>query len=288
MHGNEPAGVLALEEVFRLLEQEPQQNPNFSFRGRLIGVRGNIQAILANKRYLKKDLNRQFTLNNIRKVRSRTEKHLIAEDLELRAIVDLVDQEIQDYQPSQVVIIDLHTTTADGGIFSIATNYEQSINIAKGMHAPVVTGLLAGIRGTTLHYFCPDNFACPIVSVTFEAGQHNDPQSAQRATAALINLLRSVKSVRPQDVENKHDQLLLNYSKGLPALVKLLHVQSITPGDGFQMMPGYQNFQPVKKGEVLAKTKDGPIAAPKDCLILMPLYQQQGEDGFFLVESLDD
>ena len=120
MHGNEPAGVLALEEVFRLLEQEPQHNSSFSFRGRLIGVRGNIQAILANKRYLKKDLNRQFTLNNIRKVRSTTEKHLIAEDFELRAIVDLVDQEIQDYQPSQVVIIDLHTTTADGGIFSIA------------------------------------------------------------------------------------------------------------------------------------------------------------------------
>ncbi|MEL7220668.1 MAG: succinylglutamate desuccinylase/aspartoacylase family protein [Bacteroidota bacterium] len=288
LHGNEPAGVLAMKEVFRLLNLEPQQNPSFSFRGCLIGVRGNIQAIKANKRFLEKDLNRQFTLSNINKVRSTEEKYLIAEDRELRAIVDLVDQEIETYQPSQVIVLDLHTTTADGGIFSIATNYEQSINIARGMHAPVVTGLLAGIKGTTLHYFCQDNFACPIVSVTFEAGQHNDPQSAQRATAAIINLLRSVRSVRPQDVENKHDQLLINYSDGLPALVKLLHVQSILPGDGFEMMPGYQNFQRVRKGEVLAKTNDGPITASQDCLILMPLYQQQGEDGFFLVESLKD
>jgi succinylglutamate desuccinylase len=283
LHGNEPAGILAIEEVLSLLNQKKLHNPDFVFRGRLIGIRGNIQALKAGKRFLEKDLNRQFTNENIQRVRSLELDQLVAEDRELREIVDFVDQEVYSYHPDQIIILDLHTTTADGGIFSIATDYEDSITIARAMHAPVVTGLLAGIKGTTLHYFCQDHFPYPIVSVTFEAGQHEDPQSSQRATAAIINLLRSVKSIRPKEVENKHDQLLIDYSEGLPSLAKLISVHTLKPDDEFEMMPGYQNFQEVKKGEVLAKTRYGIITAPIDCLILMPLYQRQGEDGFFLV-----
>jgi succinylglutamate desuccinylase len=287
LHGNEPAGVVAIKEVFKLLKRAPQHNPDFSYRGRLIGVRGNIQAIKAGKRFLEKDLNRQFTNDNIQRVRAIPLDELAGEDRELREIVDFVDHEVYNYHPEQIIILDLHTTTADGGIFSIATDYEDSVTIARTMHAPVVTGLLAGIRGTTLHYFCRDHFPYPIVSVTFEAGQHEDPQSANRATAAIINLLRSVGSVRPNDIENKYDQLLIDYSKGLPTLAKLISVHTLKPDDQFEMMPGYQNFQPVKKGEVLATTRYGIITAPIDCLILMPLYQKQGEDGFFLVQSAD-
>ena len=50
------------------------------------------------------------------------------------------------------------------------------------------------------------------------------------------------------------------------------------------MNEGYLNFQEVKKGEHLANDKNGPIYASEDSLILMPLYQKKGEDGFFLVK----
>jgi succinylglutamate desuccinylase len=51
------------------------------------------------------------------------------------------------------------------------------------------------------------------------------------------------------------------------------------------MREGYKNFQAIKAGEVLADDKNGEIVAPEDCLLLMPLYQRQGTDGFFLVKG---
>ena len=38
MHGNEPAGVEALEILFTLIKNEPGLNPDFKFWGRMVGV----------------------------------------------------------------------------------------------------------------------------------------------------------------------------------------------------------------------------------------------------------
>ena len=65
IHGNEPAGIQAIEEVFERLDKEPLRNPDFEFSGHLLGIRGNLRAIQAGKRYLQKDLNRQWTKENI-------------------------------------------------------------------------------------------------------------------------------------------------------------------------------------------------------------------------------
>jgi succinylglutamate desuccinylase len=51
-------------------------------------------------------------------------------------------------------------------------------------------------------------------------------------------------------------------------------------------MPNYKNLQSIKKGEKLATDNKGDIKASEDCLILMPLYQAQGHDGFFLVKEV--
>src|SRR5690625_7909000 len=45
IHGNEKAGVTALEYLIKMLEVEPVTNENFSFSGRLVALRGNIQAL---------------------------------------------------------------------------------------------------------------------------------------------------------------------------------------------------------------------------------------------------
>jgi succinylglutamate desuccinylase len=52
------------------------------------------------------------------------------------------------------------------------------------------------------------------------------------------------------------------------------------------MRPGYANFQPIRRGEHLADDASGPVLAPEDGLILMPLYQSLGTDGFFLVQEV--
>lgn len=287
MHGNEPAGIQALELMFKMLEDEPITNPNFNFCGRILGLRGNLKAINEGKRFIEKDLNRQWTNENVERIKQATsDEELGPEDLEIKEILEVVEQEIEDYQAERIIVLDLHTTTAFGGIFTVAADDSESVEIGIELHAPVITGMLKGIKGTSLHYFCTKNFGIPTTPVVFESGQHNEDLSVNRAIAAITNCMRTIGCVRAQDVENRHDELLVTYSKGLPKVAELIMTHAINPGDNFNMKPGYKNFQPVKKGEILAHDKHGEIEASEDGRILMPLYQLQGEDGFFLVKDV--
>jgi succinylglutamate desuccinylase len=287
IHGNEPAGVKALDLMFKMLEVEPITNPEFIFKGRIVGLRGNLRALKQGKRYIHKDLNRQWTDENIARVLSADESTLDEEDMELKELLDVIDHEVNDYLPEKLVFLDLHTTTAFGGIFSIPTDDPESVRIAVELHAPVVKGLLNGIVGTTLHYFNNNRYAADTVAVCFESGQHDETLSINRAIAAITNCLRTIGCVKAEHVENRHDTLLIEHSTGLPKIADLIYCHKITKGSAFRMAPGFKNFQKIKKGELLAHDKNGAITAPTDGLILMPLYQKQGDDGFFIIEMLE-
>lgn len=286
IHGNEPAGIEAIAELLDRLEKEPLRNPDFQFNGRLLGLRGNVRAIKAGKRYLKKDLNRQWTKENIERITATAPTLLEAEDLEIKEILTLIQSEIKTYQPSKLIVLDLHTTTAHGGIFTVVTDAPDSIQIGIELHAPVIKGLLNGINGTTLHYFNTDNFQIPTVAVCFESGQHQEPLSTTRAVSALINCLRTIGCVDSSHIETKHDEILQEYSEGLPKLTQLIKIHRIQLGDEFKMRPGYKNFQWLEKGLAIADDKNGPIVIEEDCFLLMPLYQKQGDDGFFLIREV--
>ena len=288
VHGNEPAGADALALMFKMLEVEPITNPNFSFRGKIIGLIGNLQAQKQGKRYIQKDLNRQWTTMNIKRILQADKTRLKNEDLEIREILEIIHREIEAYQPEKIVLLDLHTTTAFGGIFAIVTDDIESIKIGVELHAPVIKGLLEGINGTTLHYFNECNLGIPTVAVCFESGQHDEQLSVNRAIAAITNCMRTIGCVRGEDVENRHDKLLIEFSEGLPKVSKLIMNHSIGETDEFVMLPGYENFQKVRKGEIVATDKNGPIKIREAGLILMPLYQKQGDDGFFLIRSVDE
>jgi succinylglutamate desuccinylase len=281
IHGNEPAGVHAMEQLFEMLYNEPIYNPAFLFFGNLVAIKGNLQALNAKKRYIKEDLNRILT-----KERIKHPETLQFEDIEIRNLINCIRFFIQKYQPEKLIILDLHTTTAHGGIFSITSLEQESERIAVELHAPVVRGIHSGIGGTTLHYFNSENLGVNTTTIVFESGQHDDPSSVDNATSAVINCLRSSGCVLSIDVEDKHDDLLTESAQYLPPLVSIRYTHHIKDGDNFVMHPGYQNFQPVRKDELLAHDKNGEIRSPMDALILMPLYQKQGTDGFFLVQEV--
>jgi succinylglutamate desuccinylase len=291
MHGNEPSGVRALQTLFQMLEDEPLHNPTFSFKGKIVGLIGNVQAYERRVRFIEKDLNRQFLLSNIENLKGIptqyfTFKKIDFEDSELIELLQTIENEINTYKPKNIIVLDLHTTSADGGIFTIVADDDESISVASELHAPVVKGFVQGTGGTTIHYFKTDNMGVPTIALSFEAGQHDDPLSEKRAIAWLVNALRATGCVRHEDVETKHEEILRGYSNKLPKIVQLIDSHKITLDDNFKMMPNYKNFQSVKEGETLAVDKKGYIKAPEDCLILMPLYQAQGQDGFFLVKEV--
>ncbi|MFM2268059.1 MAG: succinylglutamate desuccinylase/aspartoacylase family protein [Bacteroidota bacterium] len=306
MHGNEPAGVQAIEKLLEMLHEEPTKNPDFKFNGKLVGLIGNLAAFQQGIRYISEDMNRLFSTENIAKIR---EKALFAplkasdtggghfwedsdewnaEEREVNAFLNTIFKEIETYQPQKIVLIDLHTTSADGGIFAIPQDHDAaSLALAKSLHAPVVLGLTAGVGGTTLHYFTKQNFDFPTIAVAFESGQHGDPNSMSRAVAALVHLLRAVGCVAAEAVESRHEALLRRYTADLPRLVQLFYVHKIAAHADFAMLPNFKNFQFVEKNQPLARVGNDVVVAPKNCLVLMPLYQKRGNDGFFLVEKIE-
>ena len=283
IHGNEPAGVTALEQLFELIAEEPLINPGFTFRGELLALRGNLEALKVGRRYIDTDLNRIWTPFT----RGVDEAYPSAEARELDGLLAAIENALTDQPATELILLDLHTTTAEGGVFSVTGDDKPSLLLAAELGVPVVKGMLSNLQGTTLSYFREGRFDFdrPSRAITFEAGGHTEPAAVDRALAATINLLRSVGCVSPEDVSTHHEEILRRANGELPALMELVYVHDLSAADrtAFRMRPGYTNFLPVKAGELLADDAGGPIAAPCDGYVLMPLYQEQGEEGFFIV-----
>ena len=280
IHGNEPAGVTALEQLFDLLQEEPLINPGFSFRGELLALRGNLAALRIGHRYIDTDLNRIWNPGTRREPAA-------SEDWELDALLAAIAHALDETPASELILLDLHTTTAEGGVFTVTGDDRPSLLLAAELGVPVIKGMLSNLQGTTLSYFRGGafDFERPSRAITFEAGAHTDPASVERALAATVNLLRSVGCVRTEDVSTHHEETLRRAAVGAPPLLELIYVHRIDRADreAFAMRPGFANFQPVTEGTLLADDTSGPIAAPCSGYLLMPLYQAQGEEGFFIV-----
>ena len=279
IHGNEWAGVRGMQLLLDILQDEIIANPTFEFFGKMVVVSGNLPALNIKQRYVNCDLNRIWSQRNFDNPGNELE---FGEMLKLK---DTIDSLIFDWGGENIFLLDLHTTTAEGGIFLLPTLEEKSISIAKSMNAPIIVGLVEKLNGTMIKYYAerPD---ADITALVFEAGQHDDPLSINRTIAAVINCIRTIGCVAEEDIDNRFEQLLIDYSKDLPKMAKFLYSHHIAPDDAFVMKPGYRNFDMIQKNEVLAADRYGPIISKFDGLILMPHYQSKGEDGFFIIEEL--
>lgn len=289
IHGNEPAGVKAIDYIIKMLQVEPITNPGFSMKGKIIGLIGNRRAFAQKERFIDLDLNRHWLTSTINKINTHPKENLLTEEKEIKELYGQIMSSINRYKPSNTVLLDIHTTSSFGGIFVIPGDSHKSLEIAKDMNAPVVNGLLNGVTGTTMHFFNKKVTGLNIDAITFEAGQHTEVLSVNRAIAAIINCMKSIKMVRYEDVENIHNEILIKYSEGLPKVTEIIFKYSLNKGEYFKMVPGFRNFEVVKKNTLLAHNNEGEVRAPHDGRLLMPLYQKLGSEGFFIVkEVLED
>jgi succinylglutamate desuccinylase len=283
MHGNEPAGVLALDTIFTLLNEEERLYPDFVFNGSIMGIVGNLAAYEQGTRYVNEDLNRYWTEENFKLAMSLPIEKLTIEMVQMREIIALIKNEIMRFRPQNMVVLDLHSTSSMSGIFSIVSDDELSETIARELHAPVVKGMLQGIEGSSLHFFNGQNMSLTTTAIGFECGMHTDTMSPHRAVAAVINCMRTLGMVDNKHIDNKHDALLKAFSKDLPAVTYIKEKYTICHPGKFEMLPGFKSFDSVRKGQLLAHDGGKQVFANLDAFILMPLYQKEGMDGFFLV-----
>ena len=274
LHGNEPAGVRALQRL-----ADAGARPRLT-RGRLVGIVGNLGALAVGRRFVDCDLNRSFGPGNLARLAS--EGATLAEEHELLALLAAFSGALERSVATELVVLDLHTTSSPGADFTIVGDDPESIALARVLPPSVVLGMTGGLRGTTLDYFTTANLGLPTRTLIYEAGAHDDPQSADRAEALVGDLLQALGlTSAPQQ------NLAPSRAHAGPAVVRLRSVLHLGEGADFTMLPGFGNFDRVQAGQVVAYLDGESVTVDADGYLLMPLYQPQGSDGFFLVEAVE-
>ncbi len=285
IHGNEPSGVAALKRVFATLEKEA-----IPVRGRFLGLAGNLPALKAGVRYLERDMNRMWAPETLRRALDPGPAPETAgpgsghgsEWAQVRDLHLTIRGEVENWN-GEVHFLDLHTSSADGVPFVCVGDTLRNRRFSRPFPVSVVLGLEEQLDGSLLEYL--NNRG--VITMGFEGGHHDAPHSIDRHEAGIWVALASAGCI-PFTLEQVgfSRSLLVRARDRLPMVLEIRYRHPLHPGDGFKMMPGYENFFPVKAGEVLANDHNGPIRAYYRSRIMLPLYQGKGEDGFFLAREV--
>lgn len=276
LHGNEPAGVVALRRLFRTLEL--RQIP---VHGTIVGLTGNLAAYSQNRRFIRRDLNRSWTRERVRRSRAAA-PHVDAETREQHQLLEILDALIPE-TGRHTFVLDLHTTSSASVPFLTLAVTSRSRDFARELPLPLIVGLERHIPGTLVDFLGRKG----AVGLVVEAGQHLLRSAAQRHEALIWSALARAGMVDPVAAEFTRPMVdrLARHTGHLPTTLHVCYHHPLTPGDRFRMNPGFANFQLVEEGEPLARDSRGDIRSPVRGRIFLPLYQRLGEDGFFLVEE---
>ena len=281
MHGNEPAGVLAVDKVFSGLTQ---YQPDFN--GKIIGIRGNIPALQVQRRFVETDLNRMWEPEHVQAtLQTPSTQPLGVEQQEMKDIASVILEEIKKGY-TECVLLDLHTTSAPGGLFSVINARSRNQELASALHSPVIFGLTHTISGTILSFA----ESLELSALSFESGQHHDLNSIDNHEAAVWIILSRLNCLHPDHIHNfdQYHERLIKASYHLPHFVEVIYRHNILPEDHFHMYPGFTNFREIYKGEPLGRDRNGAVICPHRGQMLMPLYQSQGAEGFFIVKIIEE
>jgi len=273
MHGNEPGGGLAARRVLERLSRS-----DVEVFGEVVALAGNLGALRAGRRYHAKDLNRQWSDEGVRALREQPVEKDDAEDLEQRELLAAIEA-VKARARGPVYLADLHTTSAPGIPFVITGDTLAQRKLAIAFPLPIVLGLEEQLDGALSEYWT--RRGC--VTFAVEGGQHHDPGSVDSLEAVLFVAVDAVGVVGGalRSEVARSQRLLEQRRADLPHVMEVIARHAITDSDRFAMEPGFRNLDRAKGGQLLARDARGEILAPRDGLVILPLYQPHGSDGFF-------
>jgi hypothetical protein len=272
VHGNEPSGSEALRVVANKLRTRANE-----LNGRVFFLAGNVRALRSKVRFIDTDLNRHWTKQNLTSIAS-SEENTVSEDKELLEL-SMVLQEILDSAEDEVYVLDLHTTSAYGLSFATVGDTLRNRHFAQMFPVTMLLGIEEQLEGTLLEYLSNEG----AVTLGFEGGQHSSAAAVANHESMIWLALVNTGITSADDVSDIQSyRQTLQHACGRTRIVEIRHREPVAPSDSFVMRPGFNNFDPVGRGEILAQNRRGHIKAVESGMILMPLYQKKGEDGFFI------
>jgi succinylglutamate desuccinylase len=264
LHGNEPAGIFAARRVLARIEREQLLRA-----GDVVALAGNLPALGKQKRYLARDLNRVW-LDDPAAADSES-----GQRAELEAAVHAVIVA----RRGGVVVLDLHTSSAEGVPFAVFGDTLAQRNFAAGLPIPAVLGLDEILEGAMCQFWARRGCLCLAV----EGGQHEAEDTVANLEAVILLCLQRAGMLdsRADNWSAQARAQLDRRRSGLPRLLEVLERHAVTEADRFQMQPGFRNIDRVKRGQLLAQDCRGELRAREDGLVILPLYQGRGDDGYF-------
>lgn len=277
VHGNEPAGVRACERVLAALAAA-----DAPVRGRVIALAGNVPALAAGQRYLQRDLNRGWGAAAIAALQALPPAARSPEDGQQLELLERFEEALRT-ACGPVLFVDLHTSSADGPPFLCLADTIDNRRLGLATGVPIILGIEETIDGAALEWFG----ARGVAALAAEGGRHLHEDTVGNHEALLWLLLDRVGFVPAGAVDLAPHRAHLRRTVGdAPPIVEITRRHAITPADRFRMAPGYVNFAAAARGQLLAHDAAGEVRAPGACRVLLPLYQPQGDDGFFLARPV--
>jgi predicted deacylase len=273
IHGNEPAGIEALHRILRELEQR-----DVAVHGQIVACCGNLGALRRSQRFQSRDLNRSWLRPAVEALLARDPGQDVDEDIEQRELLELY-ADCERTRRGALVFVDLHTSSAEGPPFTCMADTLPNRRIADALPVPMILGLEECIDGAVMEWFNERGQ----IGIAVEGGRHHDEATVDNLESAVWLAMAACGVIARTDANVPfHRERLTRASRGVPHLVEIRYRHAITAEHRYQMVPGYVSFQPVARGDLLGQQADGPVRAGEDGMVLLPLYQGQGEDGFFL------
>ncbi len=273
VHGNEPSGVKALEKVFEELEKTKP-----GIEGRVVGVKGNKSALEKGHRYIDEDLNRTWTEENVKLEIPGTQ-----EQKEMHDVIKLLENfPEKDY--SKRYFLDCHTTSSASLPYISVQEVNDNDPWAQKFPTYIVRGFSDIIYGAIDHYMSRTG----LTGFVFEAGEHSSETSVENHEGIIWLALKEACKLDLTGI-SCYPECVVNFTDlNAPdqKTFEIVYRHEIKKGDSFKMEPGYKNFQKIEKGELLAISNGEEIRSKWDAYIFMPLYQSQGNDGFFVIEEV--
>jgi len=250
IHGNEVSGVHAIEKLL------------FDFvggarslkRGKLTLVRANEQALAAEQRYLKLNMNRLF-------------RDKYDDGVDRNCYEFLRTRQLKPLLESCDYFLDFHSAPSAQEPFLVAESKAVDFYSKLGI-SQIITGwskFSAGSIGGDAENFAGSHGA---VAATLESGSHFDKSAIDVSCRTAIAMLRILDMIEPATVEPAIKPTIVD----MYAVVTKQFPDFRYPGD-------VTNFQPIKKGAIYAYQNGGPLTVAEDSYLLIPMKPEDTKIG---------
>jgi succinylglutamate desuccinylase len=249
IHGNEVSGVHAVEKLLfdffgraRILK-----------RGILILARANEQALAAEQRYLKLNMNRLF-------------REAYDDGIDRTCYEFMRTQQLKPLLESCDYFLDFHSAPSAQEPFLVAERKAVDFYSELGI-GQIITGWSKFSRGSIGGD--AENFAGShaAVAATLESGSHFDKSAidvSYRTAISMLQLLGMIETQAKPDVK--------------PTIVDMYAVVTKDFAD-FRYEAEVTNFQSIKKDEVYAHQNGRPLTVSEDSYLLIPMKPEDTRIG---------